>query len=83
MSRRAGPCLPPTADDPAARNRDVASEGRLSAAVDNGATANDDIVHAGLRGSGTRIMRRSGSLDNEPWRMSDSPAREDRAWTRT
>ena len=36
-------------NDPAARNRNVAGEGRLSAAIDNGATANDDIVHAGLR----------------------------------
>ena len=31
--------------DPPARDRDVAGEGRLAAAVDDAAAANDDVVH--------------------------------------
>ena len=32
-------------DDAVARNRYVAGEGRLAGAVDDGAAANDDVVH--------------------------------------
>src|SRR5256885_8871771 len=58
-------------DDLAVRNRNIAAECGFSAAIDDAAAANNDVMHGRPPGCCGAIMPADGSLDNAPRRMSD------------
>src|ERR1700733_4372855 len=48
--------------DPTVRNCGVAAKGRLAGAIDDGAAANNDVVHANLPKSASSSRRSRGAL---------------------